>query len=339
MFIDRVVVRVKGGDGGSGVVSFRREKFVPLGGPDGGDGGRGGDVIVRADSNLATLLDYTYRDSWKAPSGEHGSGSNKSGRSGDDLVLPVPPGTVIRERDGDTIGEVVEHGDELVVARGGRGGKGNAFFVSATHQSPREFQPGEDGEERALELELKLIADVGLVGQPNAGKSTLLSVISAARPKIADYPFTTLAPNLGVVQLTDQRTFVVADIPGIIEGAHEGKGLGLQFLRHIERTRLLAFLIPIDSMDWQEEYEQLRREVALHSKELAAKPHCIVFSKMDLLGDDDPPPLEAPAAFGVYAISAAGRTGLEPLLAGWWSRLLEMKKEATRPTEQQQELP
>jgi GTPase len=339
MFIDRVVVRVKGGDGGSGVVSFRREKFVPLGGPDGGDGGRGGDVIVRADSNLATLLDYTYRDSWKAPSGEHGSGSNKSGRSGDDLVLPVPPGTVIREKDGDTIGEVVEHGDELVVARGGRGGKGNAFFVSATHQSPREFQPGEDGEERALELELKLIADVGLVGQPNAGKSTLLSVISAARPKIADYPFTTLAPNLGVVQLTDQRTFVVADIPGIIEGAHEGKGLGLQFLRHIERTRLLAFLIPIDSMDWQEEYEQLRREVALHSQELAAKPHCVVFSKMDLLGDDEPPPVDATGAFGVYAISAAGRTGLDPLLAGWWSRLLEMKKKTTRPQEQQQELP
>jgi GTPase len=333
MFIDRVLVRVKAGDGGSGIVSFRREKFVPLGGPDGGDGGRGGDVIVRADSNLNTLLDYTYRDSWKAPSGEHGSGSNKTGRSGDDLVMPVPPGTVIREKEGDVIGEVVEDGDELIVARGGRGGKGNTFFVTATHRSPREFQPGEDGEERTLELELKLIADVGLVGQPNAGKSTLLSVISAARPKIADYPFTTLAPNLGVVQLSDQRTFVVADIPGIIEGAHEGKGLGLQFLRHIERTRLLAFLIPIDSMDWQQEYEQLRHEVALHSAELAAKPHCVVFSKMDLLGDDTPPPLDAPDAFGVYVVSAAARTGLEALLAAWWSRLLAMKKEVVRKQE------
>jgi GTPase len=329
MFIDRVVVRVKAGDGGSGIVSFRREKFVPLGGPDGGDGGRGGNIIIRGDANLSTLLDYSYRDSWKAESGEHGSGSNKTGRSGSDLVLPVPPGTVVREKDGASLGEVVESGDELIVARGGRGGKGNAFFVSATHQSPREYQPGEDGEERTLELELKLIADVGLVGQPNAGKSTLLSVISAARPKIADYPFTTLAPNLGVVQLTDQRTFVVADIPGIIEGAHEGKGLGLQFLRHIERTRLLAFLIPIDSMDWQEEYSQLRREVASYSSELAGKPHCVIFSKMDLLGDDEPPPIDTPGAFGIYTISAAARTGLDELLGAWWSRLLAMKKAET----------
>jgi GTP-binding protein len=216
----------------------------------------------------------------------------------------------------------------LIVAKGGRGGKGNAFFTSSTHQSPREYQPGEDGQIRRLELELKLIADVGLVGQPNAGKSTLLSVISAARPKIADYPFTTLAPNLGVVQLSDNRTFVVADIPGIIEGAHEGRGLGLQFLRHIERTRLLAFLIPVDSMDWQAEYDQLRREVASYSEALAEKPHCVVFTKMDLLGDDDPPPIDAPDAFGVFAISAAGRTGLDPLLAAWWSRLLDMKKSA-----------
>ncbi|WP_306522350.1 GTPase ObgE, partial [Gemmatimonas sp.] len=251
MFVDRVLVKVEAGTGGSGQTSFRREKFVPMGGPDGGDGGRGGDVLVRADRNLTTLLDYTYRDSWKAERGQHGEGSNRTGRSGEDIVLPVPPGTIVRDsRTQELVGEVMEHGDTILVAKGGRGGKGNAFFVTATHQSPREWQPGEEGELRTLELELKLIADVGFVGQPNAGKSTLLSVISAARPKIADYPFTTLSPNLGVVPLSDHRSFVVADIPGIIEGAHEGKGLGLQFLRHIERTRLLAFLIPIDAMDW-----------------------------------------------------------------------------------------
>jgi len=330
VFIDRVVVRVEAGTGGSGASSFRREKFVPMGGPDGGDGGRGGDVIVRADDNLATLLDYTYRDSWQAERGEHGMGSNKTGRSGADVVLPVPPGTVIREVGGPVLGEVLAHGDELVVARGGRGGKGNAFFATATHQSPREWQPGEEGERRSLELELKLIADVGLVGKPNAGKSTLLSVVSAARPKIADYPFTTLSPNLGVVQLSDARTFVVADIPGIIEGAHEGKGLGLQFLRHVERTRILAFLIPIDSMDWQPEYDDLRREVAAYSSELAEKPHCVVFTKLDLLGEDFVPPIEAPGSFGAFAVSAAARTGLDTLLAGWWRQLLGMRKTAER---------
>jgi GTP-binding protein len=331
MFIDRVVVNVKAGDGGSGIVSFRREKFVPMGGPDGGDGGRGGDIIIVGDSNLATLLDYTYRDSWNAPNGDHGSGSNRSGRSGDDVVMPVPIGTVVKDvNTAERLGEVLEDGDRIVVAKGGRGGKGNSFFTTATHQSPREFQPGEDGQIRALELELKLIADVGLVGQPNAGKSTLLSVISAARPKIGDYPFTTLSPNLGVVQLSNSRTFVVADIPGIIEGAHEGRGLGLQFLRHIERTRLLAFLVPVDAMDWQAEYDQLRREIESYSTELGEKPHCVVFTKMDLLGEDDPPPIDAPDAFGVFAISAAGRTGLDTILAAWWSRLLEMKKISVR---------
>jgi GTP-binding protein len=329
VFVDRVVVSAKAGSGGSGIVSFRREKFIPMGGPDGGDGGRGGDVIVVGDSNLATLLDYTYRDSWQATAGDHGSGNNKTGRSGQDTLMPVPVGTVIRDLDTEErLGEVLEDGARLIVAHGGRGGKGNAYFTTSTHQSPREYQPGEEGETRRLELELKLIADVGLVGQPNAGKSTLLSVISAAHPKIADYPFTTLAPNLGVVQLTDGRTFVVADIPGIIEGAHEGRGLGLQFLRHIERTRLLAFLIAVDSMDWQAEYDQLRSEIAAYSSALAEKPHCVVFTKMDLLGDDDAPPIDAPDAFGVFPISAAGRTGLDPLLAAWWTRLLEMKKNA-----------
>ncbi|MFN8572674.1 MAG: GTPase ObgE [Gemmatimonadaceae bacterium] len=327
MFIDRVVVKVAAGTGGSGASSFRREKFVPMGGPDGGDGGRGGDVLVRGDRNLATLLDYTYRDAWEAERGEHGMGSNKTGRSGKDVVLPVPPGTVIKDAaTGEFVGEVLADGEEIRVAKGGRGGKGNAFFVTSTHQSPREWQPGEEGEQRSLELELKLIADIGLVGQPNAGKSTLLSVISAARPKIADYPFTTLAPNLGVVSLTDSRTFVVADIPGIIEGAHEGKGLGLQFLRHIERTRLIAMLIPIDAMDWQVEYDQLRRELAAYSDELAGKPHCVVFTKLDLLGEEFVPEINTPGSFGSWSISAAGRTGLDALLAGWWSQLLAMRK-------------
>jgi len=330
-FIDRVRIRVKAGDGGSGIASFRREKFVPMGGPDGGDGGHGGDIVVRADANLATLLDYTYRDSWKAESGRHGSGANKSGLSGDDVILPVPPGTIVRDAEtSELLGEVLNDGDSVIVARGGRGGKGNAFFATSTHQAPREYQPGEDGQERTLELELKLIADVGLVGQPNAGKSTLLSVISAARPKIADYPFTTLAPNLGVVQLSGGRTFVVADIPGIIEGAHQGKGLGLQFLRHIERTRVLAFLIPVDSMDWQAEYDQLRREVAAYSPTLADTPHCVVFTKMDLLGELEPPPIAAERAFGTFAISAAARQGLETMLGAWWEQLLAMKKEADR---------
>ncbi len=327
MFVDRVIVRVEAGTGGSGCTSFRREHRVPMGGPDGGDGGRGGDIIIRGDGNLATLLDYTYRDRWVAERGEHGMGSNKSGHSGADVILPVPPGTIVRNADtNEILAEVLEDGQEHIVAKGGRGGKGNSFFATATHQSPREWQPGEEGEILTLELELKLIADVGLVGQPNAGKSTLLSVISAARPKIADYPFTTLVPNLGVVQMSDHRTFVVADIPGIIEGAHEGKGLGLQFLRHIERTRLLAFLIPIDAMDWQAEYDQLRHELAAHSPELAKRPHCVVFTKMDLFGEDYIPPIDAPDAFALFAVSAAGRTGLDGLLSSWWKELLRLKQ-------------
>jgi len=331
MFIDRVVVRVKAGTGGSGATSFRREKFVPMGGPDGGDGGRGGDIIVRGDRNLATLLDYTYRDSWEAERGEHGMGSNKTGRSGDDVVLPVPPGTVIRDHgNGEFIAEILADGEKIIVARGGRGGRGNAAFASSTHQAPREWEPGREGEQRTLDLELKLIADVGLVGMPNAGKSTLLSVISKATPKIADYPFTTLSPNLGVVQLTDHRTFVVADIPGIIEGASEGKGLGLQFLRHIERTRILAFLIPIDSVEWQQEFDQLRHEISVYSPELAQKPYCVVFTKLDLLGEEYIPPVEAPDAFGMYSISAAGRNGIDQLLGGWWTELLRLRVEGER---------
>lgn len=327
MFIDRVVVRVQAGTGGSGATSFRREKYVPKGGPDGGDGGRGGDVIVRGDRNLTTLLDYSYRDAWTAERGEHGMGANKTGRSGTSVILPVPAGTIVRDRDtGEVLAEVLDHGDEFVVAHGGRGGRGNAAFVSATHQAPREWEPGREGESRTLELELKLIADIGLVGQPNAGKSTLLAAISRARPRIAAYPFTTIAPNLGVVELSDGRAFVVADIPGIIEGAAEGRGLGHQFLRHIERTRLLAFLIPIDAEDWQAELDQLRRELAAYSPALANKPYCVVFTKTDLLGENVAPPIDAPGAFDVFAISAAGRIGLDPMLAAWWTELLAQRR-------------
>jgi GTP-binding protein len=327
MVIDRVVVHVTAGTGGSGCTSFRREWREPMGGPDGGEGGKGGDVTIRGDNNLATLLDYTYRDKWVAERGDHGKGQNMTGRGGESVLMPVPIGTVIKDSvTGEVIGEILESGQEIIVAKGGRGGKGNSFFATATHQSPREWQPGEEGEERHLELELKLIADIGLVGQPNAGKSTLLSVISAARPKIADYPFTTLAPNLGVIQLSDSRTFVVADIPGIIEGAHEGKGLGLKFLRHIERTRVLAFMIPIDAMDWQAEYDQLRNEIRSYSPELAEKPHCVVFTKLDLMGEHYVPEIVTQGAFGMYSISAPGRMGLDALKDAWWRKLLELKK-------------
>ena len=323
MFIDRVVVHVAAGTGGSGASSFRREKFVPKGGPDGGDGGHGGSVYVRADPNLATLLDYRYRTNWNAERGVHGKGKDMTGRSGDDLTLPVPPGTVIRDAEtGELLGEAVEPGQTLLVAKGGRGGRGNARFATPTHQSPREWEPGEVGEERRLELVLKLIADVGLLGEPNAGKSTLLSVISAARPKIADYPFTTLEPNLGVVGLSDHRSFVVADIPGIIEGAHAGKGLGLRFLQHVERTRLIAVLVPADSPDTQATYELLRREAALYGPDLAAKPHVVVLTKMDLLAPRTPhPALRTDEGAPILAVSAVTREGLPDLLESLWRTL------------------
>ena len=320
-FIDRAVVRVVAGTGGSGASSFARFKYVPKGGPDGGDGGHGGSIYVRADPNLSTLLDYRYRTSWKAERGQHGKGKTQTGSSGDDLYLPVPPGTEVHDAaTGALLGEVMREGDELLVAKGGRGGRGNARFATPTHQAPREWEPGEEGQERQLELVLKLIADVGLVGEPNAGKSTLLSVVSAARPKIADYPFTTLEPNLGVMGLSGSRSVVIADIPGILEGAHQGKGLGLKFLQHIERTRVLAYLVPVDSAEPQAVYRQLREELRAYSPALYDKPHLIVRSKRDLLPDDaELPTLGAPAARALVEVSSAARTGLEQFSATIWS--------------------
>jgi GTP-binding protein len=327
MLIDRAVVRVVGGTGGSGASSFARFKYKPKGGPDGGDGGHGGSVYVRADPNLSTLLDYRYRTIWQADRGEHGKGKTQTGASAPDIYLPVPPGTVIRDiRTNQTIGEVLGAGETVRVAKGGRGGRGNARFATSTHQAPREWEPGEPGEDREIELVLKLIADVGLVGEPNAGKSTLLSVVSAARPKIADYPFTTLEPNLGVVALSGHRSFVMADIPGIIEGAHEGKGLGLRFLQHVERTRVLAFLIPLDSEEPQAVYDRLRNEVKQYSEALAEKEHVVILTKADLHQAGAPlPSLTAPAAGGVLAISSVSGRGVEQLNEQLWNMVQQAK--------------
>ncbi len=339
MFLDHAIIQVKAGDGGNGEVSFRRETGVPHGGPNGGNGGRGGDIILRSDPQLSTLMDYRYQQHYKAPNGGRGQGYDRTGRDGDDLVLRVPLGTVVRDAETEEyLGELVRPGDQVVVAHGGRGGRGNAAFATATNQAPRRADPGQDGEERRIVLELKLIADVGLVGEPNAGKSTFLSAVSAATPKIADYPFTTLTPNLGVVTLSDHRTFVVADIPGIIEGAHEGKGLGHQFLRHIERTRTLAILIPADALEPQTEYDRLREELFRYSEELAAKAHCVVFTKADLLPPEwEQPQVEAPDAWGQFLISSVARRGLDALLEGLWTHAARVVAEEIAAQEDEPE--
>ncbi len=331
--VDRAVISVTAGTGGSGCMSFRREMFVPKGGPDGGDGGRGGSVHIEAHPQLTTLLDYSYRTHWKAPRGKHGSGSNKTGKAGVDVTLPVPAGTVVRDLDtGDVLGELLEVGDTLCVARGGRGGRGNAAFATPTHRSPREWEPGKEGESRRIELVLKLIADVGLLGEPNAGKSTLLSVLSAAKPKIADYPFTTLEPHLGVVAVSPGTSFVLADIPGIIEGAHAGKGLGDKFLQHVERTKVLAYLVPIDADDVQAHYDLLRHEAQSYSADLAAKPHVVVFTKSDLVPEDAQlPGLVAPDAEEIIVISAAANRNLDRLRHRLWELL--SKRAAAPPAD------
>jgi GTPase len=329
MFIDQVLVEVIAGNGGSGMAAFRRESRVPKGGPSGGDGGRGGSVHVVADPQLWTLLDYTYHPRWVAESGQPGGPTQQSGRSASDLVLPVPAGTEVRDAStGDLLGEVLKPGDSILVAQGGRGGLGNQHFATATRQTPHHYQPGEDGEKRNIRLTLKLIADVGLLGEPNAGKSTLLASVTAARPKIADYPFTTLEPNLGVVPLSDHRTFVVADVPGIMEGAHEGKGLGLKFLRHVERTRVLVCLVPLDAPDLAAAYTMLRREVERFSPALAAKPHCVAWSKADLVPDPAALALPAtPEAFAQFVISSVSHLGLDRMLEALWQRLARERLE------------
>lgn len=322
MFIDRVKIRVFGGDGGNGVTAFRREKFVPRGGPSGGDGGRGGDVWLEADSSLNTLLHLRYAPEHRAGRGRHGEGSNRAGSDGADVTVKVPVGTQVFDAEtGDLYVDLSEDGQRWLAAKGGRGGFGNAHFATSTNRAPRYHQEGGKGEERELQLELKLIADVGLIGFPNAGKSTLISVISAAKPKIADYPFTTLEPNLGVVDLGEFRTFVVADIPGLIEGAHEGAGLGDRFLRHVERTKRLLHLVDVSSLsgrDAVEDYEKINRELALYDKTLAARPQIVVATKIDAL--DEPERLERlkarAAADGkkFYAISSVTNQGVSDLV-------------------------
>ena len=283
MFFDEAKIYVKAGDGGDGCVSFRREKYVPLGGPSGGDGGKGGDVYLVANPHLNTLIRFKRRVHFKAQRGDHGRGKGQKGRQGDDVVVEVPPGTVVRDAENEElIADLMEEGQRVLVAQAGRGGRGNAAFATSTNQAPRIAERGAPGQERWLYLELKLIADVGIVGVPNAGKSTLLSVVSAARPKIAAYPFTTLEPNLGVVALGDYTSFVMADIPGLIEGAHTGTGLGHEFLRHIERTRMIIHLLDGASADPLGDYESINEELALFDPGLARKPQLLVLNKMDL---------------------------------------------------------
>lgn len=288
MFIDYAEIDVRAGDGGSGCVSFHREKYVRKGGPDGGDGGRGGDIVFRADSNLSTLLDFRYKKKYRAENGRPGEGGLKTGKSGNPVVISIPTGTVIKNLEADQIiADLTRDGYEAVVARGGRGGHGNDHFKSSTNQTPRFAEEGRPGEQLKLALELKLLADVGLVGLPNAGKSTILARFSAARPKIADYPFTTLVPNLGIVRIREYKSFVMADIPGIIEGASKGKGLGLQFLKHIQRTRLIVYLIDVFESRIDETLEVLKGELRNFDENLLRRPSIIVLNKVDLLGKDE----------------------------------------------------
>lgn len=320
-FVDSAKISVKAGDGGRGCVSFRREKFVPKGGPDGGDGGRGGHVYLRANKQLSTLLDFKYRKSYIAGRGEHGMGARKSGKNGNDVVIGVPCGTVVRNAEtGEVLCDMVEDGQEIMIAKGGRGGQGNQHFATATRQAPRFAQPGEKGDEIELEMELKLMADVGLVGFPNAGKSTLISVFSAARPKIADYPFTTLVPNLGIVRYDDYKSFVMADIPGIIEGAAEGRGLGIQFLRHIQRTKTLLVMVPSDSADIAAEYATLLRELEKFDASLLSKPRLAVITKMDIAPEDFAIP-ELEPGIKVIAISSVAGQGLKALKDELWRQI------------------
>ena len=333
MFVDEVDIHVEAGSGGNGCLSFRREKFVPRGGPDGGDGGGGGSVFIVATPTKNTLVDFRFHPEFKARRGQHGQGSNRTGQTAEDLEIGVPPGTLIFEKDpagGEMrlLGDLAEEGQRILVAKGGRGGRGNARFVSSTNRAPRRTEPGEAGEERQLQLQLKLIADVGLIGFPNAGKSTLISRISAARPKIANYPFTTLVPNLGVVTLGDDRSFVVADVPGLIKGAHEGTGLGHQFLRHIERTKVLVHLVDVSGAsgrDPVDDFITILDELERFSPTVAAKPQIVVANKMDAV--DDAERVKAlerrvkKQRLPFLRISAATGEGITALLEAAWKEI------------------
>jgi len=323
MFIDRVKIEVVAGRGGNGCVSFRREKYVPRGGPDGGDGGDGGSVILEASKHLRTLLDFKFKSSFTAEDGDHGKGKNMAGKGGEDTVLQVPTGTLVRDAETQEIlGDLVSPGQSLIVAKAGRGGKGNARFATSTDRAPRKRELGRDGEKRILALELKLIADVGIVGVPNVGKSTLLSKISRARPKIDSYPFTTLTPNLGLVRVGERHDFVAADIPGLIEGSHLGKGLGHEFLRHIERTKVVLFLLDASENDSGSDYQLLLREIELHGKDLVTKPRLLCFNKVDLLDvvklDGLPREIDGRE---VLRISALRGEGLGALIDRLWQLL------------------
>jgi len=331
MFVDRVEIFVKGGDGGRGMVSFRREKYVPKGGPDGGDGGNGGSVIIRADPNADNLAGLTMKKHWRAKSGEAGMGSRCAGSNAADVILLVPPGTIVRDRErGNMLKDLVREGDEVIVARGGRGGRGNEHFKSATNRTPRQFEPGEDGEERWISLELKVIADAGLVGFPNAGKSTLLSRLSRATPEIAPYPFTTKSPNLGIVGLGGDAGFVLADLPGLIEGAAQGVGLGHEFLRHVERTRVLVHLVepfPADESDPVRNYHTIRKELTEYTIPLNDKPEIVCISKAELTGAEEiQKRLAADLGRDVLLMSAVTGQGLSTLVGRIVHMLAELKQ-------------
>ena len=322
MFIDSAKIFVRSGKGGDGIIHWRREKFVPKGGPDGGNGGVGGDVIFRADKQLNTLLDFRYSKRFIAKNGNPGEGSNKEGRSAIPVYVKVPVGTVIRNSEtGELVADFTADGEEVLIAKGGKGGKGNWLFRSPTNQAPRVCTPGEPGVEFWLDLELKLLADIGLVGLPNAGKSTLISVISAAKPKIADYPFTTLVPSLGMVYYKEERSFVVADIPGLIQGAHDGKGLGIQFLKHIERTKALVYMIDCSSDNIVQEFDILVEELRAFDKKLPKKKSLIAITKMDIADDEkrkEIKNLTFPKEIPVHAISSAANEGIDELVAAMW---------------------
>ncbi len=322
-FVDYVKIYCRSGNGGAGSVHFRREKYLPKGGPDGGDGGKGGDIIMVGNAHMWTLLHLRYSRHLRAGHGEPGGKQRSTGADGEDIIIQVPPGTVARDAEtGNVLGEIMEDGQKIVLLQGGRGGQGNDHYKSATNQTPRYAQPGEEGKEAYIIFELKVLADVGLVGFPNAGKSTLLSVLSAARPEIADYPFTTIRPNLGIVAYRDNRSFVMADIPGIIEGAHEGKGLGLRFLRHIERNAVLLFMVPADADDIKNEYEVLLNELKLYNPELLDKRRILAISKSDLLDEEliEEVEKELPDVPYVF-ISSVAQTGLMQLKDLLWQAL------------------